>query len=712
MLNDAEWMEVPTHTFAKIRGYPPLPQVHGEPRHLRFPANRVMGNLFVHPWHDNAHLGATTHRSPWQFFAVAQGDVVIPAYHKAHLDISPTTVHNLAPLAELEAFDLQSLTLVPSSHLGIAANVPDTELRFLEHLTGIYDLKIAHLAVTTEGIQRLACLNRLQHLQLLQPGQRAWSHALYRSLTVTDLLPLGKLPELTVLDLSGIPLNDLPCMPCPTLRLLRLSYYGNDTPEAPDLDILPALAPELRALDLLLPSITDADMRALAALTLLEELRLSVSNNWDAPGVVSADGVQALAALCDLRRLGLTNIDLPTMAPLSHLPQLTTIRISRLRADGVLPELGTFPALRSVCMLPSSEEPLTYAEMSGLCAAQTLEHVSLSEDIAAEALRPLANLYTLRDLRLTGSSFSGQDIAYLANLTRLEVLDLSETNISDQDVAHLSSLTRLEVLDLSETNVSDQGVQQLAPLINLRSLSLSYTQMRGSSLTALQSLTRLQELRLFQIPLDDAGVQALAPFLELRQLFFTYAGTDATNLQVLRTFRHLTDLSLDGIPPGGLVPLHALVQLTWLGIGTSTLADKDMLALRHLPHLHTLFLDQVALSDAGWAILGTLPHVRILVARHTNIQDRHLAHLAGLSHLRKLDLEGTQISAAGLPALGKLTRLETLCLRDTHIGGMVVGADPLTALVPLQALINLDLMGTHVERERERDLQRLLPNLR
>ncbi len=201
----------------------------------------------------------------------------------------------------------------------------------------------------------------------------------------------------------------------------------------------------------------------------------------------------------------MAGIDMPMIAPLARLPHLATVHISRLHAGDLLPQLGQLPVLKSLCILPGSEEgPLTYHEMAGLCAAQTLEHVSLSEDIADEALRPLANLYTLRDLRLTGSSFSGQDIAYLANLTRLEVLDLSETNISDQ------------------------GVQQLAPLINLRSLSLSYTQMRGSSLTALQSLTRLQELRLFQIPLDDAGVQALAPFLELRQLFFTYAGTDAT----------------------------------------------------------------------------------------------------------------------------------------------------------------------------------------
>ncbi len=232
---------------------------------------------------------------------MARGDVVIPAYHEAHLDISPTTVHDLAPLTELGAFDLQSLTLVPAISSGIAANVPDTELRFLEHLTGIYDLKIAHLAVTTEGIQRLACLNQLQQLQLFQPRPHAWAHTPYRPLTVTDLLPLGKLPELTVLNLSDISLNDMPCMPCPKLRLLRLSYYAIDMPGVPVLDILPTLAPELRALDLLLPSITDADMRVLAALASLEELRLSVSNSWDAPGVVTADGVQALATLVNLR---------------------------------------------------------------------------------------------------------------------------------------------------------------------------------------------------------------------------------------------------------------------------------------------------------------------------------------------------------------------------------------------------------------------------
>ncbi len=63
MLNDAGWMHIHAPIYTRIRGYPSLPEIHGQPRHLRFPANRVMGNLFVHPWHDDAHLGATTHRS-------------------------------------------------------------------------------------------------------------------------------------------------------------------------------------------------------------------------------------------------------------------------------------------------------------------------------------------------------------------------------------------------------------------------------------------------------------------------------------------------------------------------------------------------------------------------------------------------------------------------------------------------------------------------
>ena len=84
-------------------------------------------------------------------------------------------------------------------------------------------------------------------------------------------------------------------------------------------------------------------------------------------------------------------------------------------------------------------------------------------------VRPIASLYTLRELFLSKNQIS--DVKSLAILTKLETLHLASNQISE--VKSLAALTKLETIILDGNKISD--VTPLANLTNLNYLLLNPT---------------------------------------------------------------------------------------------------------------------------------------------------------------------------------------------------------------------------------------------
>lgn len=666
-LDDTSWMELyPTDTQSSLpSGYPPIVHIHSHPRLLAFPRDRVMGKVCVRPWNQpEASLPSPAH-SPWKFLAPARGDVVVPADHEAHLAINRAAGYDLAPLMHLGAFDLQSLAV----NWGTVA---DAQLQFIEHLTGLYDVSLTAVQMTLAGLRHVVQLPRLQRLRLANSD----SHL---SLTDASLLLLQSLPLLRVLELIDVPLHNTPFQTCLALHSLRLS--SSQPHGVPGLDTLHLLAPELRSLQLHVNQLTDATILTLAALTRLEELYLLVHGFMDV-GQLTAVGLQALAHLPHLRDVRFCNIHVQTLAPLQVAPGLETLLVSLGTNDRVVPQLGQFPALRFLRLLPT-DRSITPHELRGLATSQSLERLMLGEaTFAAGALAGLAGLGTLRDLRLQDSS------------------------ITDSDIASLAALPSLEVLDVAGTEVSDSGIRVLRSLTNLCAVDLSYTRVTGGAMRSLGALTHLRELRLCGIVLTPEDVPYLAHLAQLEQLYFACANVTSEELQVFTGLHQLKELALDGLPAGALVHLTFRHPIEWLGLGDATLAAADVAALAALPRLQTLVLHRVQLTDDAWAVLGKLTQLCNLQVGASNIQDQHLPHLLGLKQLRKLDLRDTAITDASLPVLGQMTQLEDLDLRNTQIGPLA-----LTYLPALEALQRLSVTGTRLEREDEQELLRRLPNV-
>jgi hypothetical protein len=342
--------------------------------------------------------------------------------------------------------------------------------------------------------------------------------------------------------------------------------------------------------------------------------------------------------------------------------------------------------------------------IASLSRLHELERLDLSDlpgrspatlPLTEEALRALATLPTLRELRLRlRSELPSAWLAHLAALPQLDTLLLDYVPIDDAGVAELQRLPSLRRLDLGFSSaLTDQGVRELATMSGLRSLSL-----RGcGQLTAkgLAELGRLQELEMldlgsvaglaagpggrFATAIPGAGTPtpgrpqaggaptpAGRPQLALppRPTKNDGAGVGDETLAALAGCAKLRDLRLGGCPmvtPAGLeklrrLPLRAL-DLYVIGSFAPFLRVLP-------PTLESLGLAYSrAVGDADLQELGKqLPLLRKLdLSQCSSITDQGLAALFASLPLRELHLRGCHgLSAKAVEVLLAALSLEVL----------------------------------------------------
>jgi hypothetical protein len=127
-----------------------------------------------------------------------------------------------------------------------------------------------------------------------------------------------------------------------------------------------------------------------------------------------------------------------------------------------------------------------------------------------------------------------------------------------------------------------------------------------------------------------------------------------------------------GEPPGpealrnalGLDFLANAAEVTLSGL---LVTDAQLVYLKELPALKSLYLIDTGISDAGLKQLQDLPQLEHLVLQGSQVSDSCLEHLKGLKHLRRLELCGDQTTDAVLQHLKSLPHLEELNLDHTHL---------------------------------------------
>lgn len=176
--------------------------------------------------------------------------------------------------------------------------------------------------------------------------------------------------------------------------------------------------------------------------------------------------------------------------------------------------------------------------------------------------------------------------------------------------------------------------------------------------------------------------------------------------------------------------LHADARVS---VKFDTATDATLIQLAKQPAVGAIqALDGRKCTGKGFAALKTLPHLRKLTLNQSGVSDKELAVIAGCSQLRVLTIPESTVTDAGLAELPKLTRLEELNLASApkvtdkgmahvktlerlevlHLDNTGLTDKGLFELKPLEGLRRLSVAGTKVTDKAADAFPEMMPNLR
>lgn len=188
------------------------------------------------------------------------------------------------------------------------------------------------------------------------------------------------------------------------------------------------------------------------AKSIAEVTKLYCHAPWNGPRITNLEGLEAFYALTSLE---LWQQAIRDIAPISHLNQLTTVKLQsteKINLDDISSMNSITSLFVSSDQLDSLEAIAGWTQLRSLAVfSQTLSDIDI-----------VSNLTSLEDLNLSGFVTS---VDALSNLTQLKSLLLNFNTITD--VTPLYNLTQLEILELEQNpDIPCTQINQLKELIN------------------------------------------------------------------------------------------------------------------------------------------------------------------------------------------------------------------------------------------------------
>ncbi len=271
------------------------------------------------------------------------------------------------------------------------------------------------------------------------------------------------------------------------------SLLGSDAELHCDLSggiiIDPATVAPLKSVRLVSFDTDPTDISFLAALPSIEEVSFDSGVSADLSPLLTLPRLQRLAVLgpapridtlrglSTLKRLDLTNAEIPDLRPLTTNTNLRELVMLRTDVPDVAP-IRSFTKLERLELQapspPNHEEAVVDPDwrrrqdsLEFLADLAQLEEAFFHDLLLEDGCRGLNSAESLRSLTLRRSG-PCESFAVLSKLVGLQRADLSHSRFVDQDLIPLSSLDALESLSLTGTGVDD--LMPLASLPALRSL--------------------------------------------------------------------------------------------------------------------------------------------------------------------------------------------------------------------------------------------------
>ncbi|MBA4189143.1 MAG: hypothetical protein C0467_14190 [Planctomycetaceae bacterium] len=524
-------------------------------------------------------------------------------------------------------------------------SVTDTDLSFLQELTGLEGINFGRTVLTDEGIKKLAGFPFAPKLVELSVGteelsdEAMRSYVAFKALRIVSLtgphlthegirILLHHCPMLTHLFLDQVQIRSTDLAPFCLLRWFwKLEHLGISCPPITPLGLgYLATWPGLKSLHLSGPGVTDEEVDVLLRIPAMPSLVLRQT-------AITDIGLEKLAKLRGLKRLSI-----------SACPKVTPAGLAKFKA--ILPD----------CLLEShgnkvKDDPDRHAAEWALAKPGATVGVQgvLGQIATAEKLPRGPFKLTNIDLLNTTSVFHDADIDNFSHLTGLTGVRLGKSRLSDTGLKTWSetpSAANYQFLLLNTSLLTDAGLVHLKGFRSLVMLELGGRRITSAGMKSLAAMTTLTMLNLSNAAVTNEGLLALKELKNLKSLTLKGTQITADGVRKFRTFlpecRVICDFAVSATVPADPMWVAAVAKMPPAKqvevVAEELVRRNPKFDGKVIPTITVAGVEDIQLRTDHVADIAPLAALTTLTRVQCNGDDRTLGILADISPLAALPL--------------------------------------------------------------------------
>ena len=340
-----------------------------------------------------------------------------------------------------------------------------------------------------------------------------------------DLRLLTKLPNLTTVEVSGIPLRgrDLKVLRgCPRLARLTLdcdtaSGVGQKPNPQTDEDLqMIGTLRNLTSLDLrMIDGVTDEGVRGmLENLTKLTHLSISTRE----PNLRIFHAIPEMESLKWLKA-GFRDEDPKRFRELPRLKNLEGLSMRGYRTVPLGAEaewLTKLPKLRHLTVYGDLIDDQAFQHVAAIPSLQVLE-IESNKLKLAQGWWYLQQARQLKALFVEGCALTDINCSDIAGIRSLEHLSLEDTPVTDRGVEHLTHHEGITTLGLQRMRITDASMQRIGEnMRQIQRLNVSNTSITEDGIRAISRLPNLEFLDVKETALSDSCIPTVMAMPKLK----------------------------------------------------------------------------------------------------------------------------------------------------------------------------------------------------
>jgi Leucine-rich repeat (LRR) protein len=328
----------------------------------------------------------------------------------------------------------------------------------------------------------------------------------------------------------------------------------------------------------------------------------------------------------------------------------------KLTADGI----AKLASLRGVSRLSLSQSGVGDPMAAPFKAMAGIRELVIDEPNLTDAgLAFTAGLTDLEELDLrvgkpgqSGAKINGACLQYMRGLKVLRKATIVGESVDDVAMENLAEIKSIRELRLERVRITDNGLGYLERLKNLERADILGAPIRGIGLSSVTGLSKLKSLHLDGCPISDGGLDRMRG-ANIEDLSLAQAAVTDAGMKILAEMPSLHTLNLQDtkVTDAGLVHLARIKGLSDLNLSGTNILGSGLSHLKAKPDLERLSLADTLVGDDALGELAGCPNLSFLNLSETTITDVGLDKLQAVRNLRTVSLASTDVTKAGVDRL-------------------------------------------------------------